>query len=149
MRCIRKTARQISGYFIGATLLILQVAACRSDQTSNVGGTACNCGSPAGATVTLPCESVGTPAIAVTGSGCTAGQNTSQAFMVFSAAAGTCHLDVTFDGGTTYETDVDFEEQWYPCGSDPHGCGQLPTATQRQVTLGGQCDAGPTSEAGD
>jgi len=37
--------------------------------------------------------------------------------------AGTCHATFMVAGGASYSTDIAFAEQWYPCGSDPHGCG--------------------------
>lgn len=68
--------------------------------------------------------------------------------VLMASGAGKCHVDVTFEGGTTSSIDIDFMSEWIACGSDPHGCGEgfVPSRLDASVGLfslrGPSCDAG-------
>jgi hypothetical protein len=89
--------------------------------------------------------------VTVSGSGCTVAQTGPESIAVDSTVAGTCHVQWSAAGGATASTDVAFSSVWLPCGSDPHGCGQVVVGPSSVVQLGdgGQCvDGGAVLDSG-
>jgi hypothetical protein len=73
--------------------------------------------------VVLQCPAHPPPTMTL--SGVCSGTAPTDGSLAFGAtAAGSCHVDVSFEGGTRFSTDVEFTGQWLACGSDPHGCGE-------------------------
>jgi hypothetical protein len=75
---------------------------------------------------------------------------------IFNATdAGTCHATITLSGGEAFSTDLTFAPQWYPCGSNPHGCGEDfesdagPWMINNSCADAGSLDAMPDVASGD
>jgi hypothetical protein len=131
---------KMSGWAVAGALMSLVIGACH--------GTSCNaeCNCPDGtgeATLHLACAA--TPVVTTSEMECTAQQPVgSDEIFVTSGVAGTCHVVLTFAGGATLSTDIDFTPgAWLSCGSNPHGCGQNISASPSAVPIANVCvDAG-------
>jgi hypothetical protein len=54
--------------------------------------------------------------------------------------AGGCHVELTFANGSTATVDVVINLLgWIGCGSNPHGCGPVLSATPSLTSLGNHC----------
>jgi hypothetical protein len=87
----------------------------------------CNC--PAGTVVPqimirLPCGVTTLPTLTLSGVCAGTGGEQEGSLTFGSYSTGTCQVELTFADGSMQSTTVEFDGEWLPCGSDPHGCGQ-------------------------
>jgi hypothetical protein len=100
----------------------------------------CNCGEANGvATLYLACGSPEPSSTQTTGACTVSNAGPGYINIQGDADGGACHVDVEFEGGAVFSTDVTFEAIWLACGSDPHGCGPGISATPDRVSVGSQC----------
>jgi hypothetical protein len=111
----------------------------------------CGCGEDGPATVRIACDAIGMPYVTVTGP-CTV-QYLGGEILLTGATTGQCQLAIALPDGGVSTVTVSFAEQWEPCGSDPHGCGQTTAATPEEVSVnqcgGAAADSGADAEVPD
>jgi hypothetical protein len=123
---------------VAAGVYLVAIASCSS-------GSNCDCPDDvAFATLELPCNTSAAATARTTGP-CSAQVWSPESVVVTGTAAGACRIELTLPGGAITTADVTFAPgDWSPCGSNPHGCGQLLAATPPVVLVEGQCpDASP------
>ncbi len=116
-------------------------------------GPVCSCPSSTGwpsVFIELSCGSIPLPTLTL--SGVCAGQGGEQSGqLVFgSFEPGTCHVELHYEDGAMFSTDVTFTGEWLQCGSDPHGCGQFVSPVGLSMLSPGSwvLTIGPTCEGG-
>jgi hypothetical protein len=124
-----------------ACLVLVCLVACQDKGSQEQ----CNCGTAPGiTTMLLTCASPGPSGTQVTGACAVSGAGQGYINVTGDEDGGTCHVEIDFEGGAAFSTDITFAATWLPCGSDPHGCGPGVIATPDRISVGSQCsgDAG-------
>jgi len=62
-------------------------------------------------------------------------------------ATGTCQVTLAFANGSMSSVTIQASLQWEPCGSDPHGCGELLILTPDEPTVDNCLDSGADAAA--
>jgi hypothetical protein len=128
---------------LGMTVAVNGIVACQHQDSKE------ECACPAGGAtlIQLACGPMAAPVVNTTGA-CTAAQGT-DTVVVTNADAGACTVELTFGSGATSSVTIDAAYQWEPCGSDPHGCGQVLVVAPSNVSIEVGCsdsgsDVGPS-----
>jgi hypothetical protein len=141
---LRSCAPRLRACLAAATVL-LAICACH-------GSTSNNCGCPAGANgvqIQLLCPLVEVPVIQTTGpcSAFQSGADTISFLFNGPKTVGTCQVTLAFANGSMASVTIQSSLEWFACGSDPHGCGQLLIVTPSEPTVDTCFDSGVDAAA--
>jgi hypothetical protein len=130
---------------LAATTFLLAICACH-------GSTSDNCGCPAsgnGIQIQLLCAVVDAPVVQTTGpcSAIQSGANEISVQFNSPTTAATCQVALAFANGSMSSVTIQASLQWEPCGSDPHGCGQVLVLTPGEPTVDNCPDSGVDAAA--